>query len=462
MKWHQNGWLVSLATPLETTITVSKFLPDFVKVITIPKDQSNNPDALRTALPGGCNLLLIDHYGLNHTYLKSLRNWADRIAVIDDLANRNYDADILIDQTLGRESSDYDDWVPNNCILLTGTGYALLRPEFSEIRMKRQKQRNKFEPPLNILVSMGAADALGITRHIVEGLMQVDLDMRVKILVGSSRDLELEELARRYPAIELLAEVNNVEDYLSETDVAIGAAGTSVWERCCLGVPSLTYIIADNQFMIGQQIRSHRSAMVYQWNDTISAQTVSEHIADFLSDKKKLTEFSINSAKICDGFGVKRACSYLEQMFNNDEKMITLRRINETDMEIILDWQREAGIRAYSRNPAIPSAEEHHRWFSTRVNDSTRVTEIILYDMEPCGMVRLDPLRNGDFEVSIFISAKFHRKGVGTAALAQIRRYMPDTNYCAEIHPANTASLNLFISAGYLKQGDNFVSRPIN
>ena len=144
---HQNGWSVFLATPPETTIVMSKFLPDFVKVVIIPEDQSNNPDALRTALPGGCNFLLIDHYGLNHAYLKSLRNWADRIAVIDDLANRNYDADILIDQTLGRESADYSDRVPNSCILLTGPGYALLRPEFSEIRMKRQKQRSNLSRP---------------------------------------------------------------------------------------------------------------------------------------------------------------------------------------------------------------------------------------------------------------------------------------------------------------------------
>ena len=91
---HQNGWSVFLATPPETTIVMSKFLPDFVKVVIIPEDQSNNPDALRTALPEGCSLLLIDHYGLDGTYSKSLRNWAKKIALIDDLVNRNYDADI--------------------------------------------------------------------------------------------------------------------------------------------------------------------------------------------------------------------------------------------------------------------------------------------------------------------------------------------------------------------------------
>src|SRR5690606_12034475 len=106
--------------------------------------------------------LVADHYALDAKCELALINVVGRIMVIDDLANRPHECVLLLDQNLGRLESDYDDLLPENCQRLIGPHYALLRPEFAELRELSLKRR---QPPKlkRILVFLGGVDRTNVT-----------------------------------------------------------------------------------------------------------------------------------------------------------------------------------------------------------------------------------------------------------------------------------------------------------
>jgi UDP-2,4-diacetamido-2,4,6-trideoxy-beta-L-altropyranose hydrolase len=93
---------------------------------------------------------------------------AKRIFVIDDLANRFHSADLLRDQTYQREASDYKSYVSENCVLLVGVDYALLRTEFCTERLARLKTRFESSEPKRILISLGSTDTHQLTVRALE------------------------------------------------------------------------------------------------------------------------------------------------------------------------------------------------------------------------------------------------------------------------------------------------------
>ena len=102
--------------------------------------------------------LIVDHYALDSRWHNKLRSVVKKIFVIDDLCNRELDCEILLDQTYCRKESEYRDKVPNKCILLLGSKYALLRPEFRHVRKIAFEKRFSIEKINRILVNMGGVD----------------------------------------------------------------------------------------------------------------------------------------------------------------------------------------------------------------------------------------------------------------------------------------------------------------
>jgi UDP-2,4-diacetamido-2,4,6-trideoxy-beta-L-altropyranose hydrolase len=171
--------------------------------------------------------------------------------VIDDLADRKHQCNLLLDQTFGRLSSDYEGLVPENCQLLLGSQYALLRPEFSQWREYSLKRRDKFEFK-TLLISMGGVDKDNITTQILEQLQNCELPQQLKIIVvmgaGAPNLSIVQEMAKSLSyQVEVKVNVENMAELMSNSDLAIGASGATTWERCCLGLPSIQLIMAENQ-----------------------------------------------------------------------------------------------------------------------------------------------------------------------------------------------------------------------
>ncbi|SDF79793.1 UDP-2,4-diacetamido-2,4,6-trideoxy-beta-L-altropyranose hydrolase [Sporolituus thermophilus] len=212
------------------------------------QDAEDTATVLRERFDRPVDWLVVDHYGIDAKWEKTLRPYTRKIMVIDDLADRPHDCDLLLDQNLYENMEKrYDGLVPPGAIKLLGPKYALLRPEFYRAR---QSIRQRDGTVRRILVFFGGSDPTNETLKALKAIKMLDRpDIAVDVVIGSS-NLHKEEIAafcRDMPQVTLHCQVDNMAELMANADLAIGAGGTTTWERCYLGLPTITIIIADNQ-----------------------------------------------------------------------------------------------------------------------------------------------------------------------------------------------------------------------
>lgn len=199
----------------------------------------------------GVDWLVVDHYALDAGWESVMRTVARRIMVIDDLANRPHDCDLLLDQTHGRNRTDYSELVPARTRILCGCEYALLRPEFAA-RREEALVRRQSDDMLRLLVCMGGVDKDNATGAVLTALAAADLPDGCQITVVMGRDApwitHVRRLAAAMPVMtEVLCDVADMAALMAASDLAIGGAGGSGLERFCVGLPSISVALAENQ-----------------------------------------------------------------------------------------------------------------------------------------------------------------------------------------------------------------------
>lgn len=258
----------------------------------------------------GVKVLVVDHYGLGLDWERSVRSHVDKLMVIDDLAARSHDCDVLLDQNLGRTEADYRPLVPDSCQILAGTEFTLLRNEFAQRRAELAEVEVSTEVH-SVLINLGGGDSLPLMIQCLQSLTShfQHLSLSLTLVTGQPIDEGVLLKAVGLPSswsIRLLSNIDNMADILATTDIAIGAAGSSAWERCCLGVPSLLFVLADNQKVIAKALSEQNAALVV----TDAAEQFSQAIQSLLDPVLRKT-LSRNSFALCDGLGVERVVAKL-------------------------------------------------------------------------------------------------------------------------------------------------------
>tara|TARA_R100000935_G_scaffold4427_1_gene10468 strand:+ start:16744 stop:17838 length:1095 start_codon:yes stop_codon:yes gene_type:complete len=250
--------------------------------------------------------LIVDHYAIDISWEKAVRPYCKKLMVIDDLADRRHDCDILLDQTFGRDIKDYTGWVPEHCQLLCGSKYALLRPEFAQWRDYSLKRRNGGLLK-HLLVNLGGVDKDNITIQILKGLQKSSLPECCKITVVMGSTAPWIESVKTQAAMlpwktEVKTGVSNMAELMANSDLAIGAAGSTSWERCCLGLPTIMLVLAENQQKIA--INLEQANAVDTINLALSFEvSVSNAIQRFISSSLLLKQMSESTSDILDGLG---------------------------------------------------------------------------------------------------------------------------------------------------------------
>ena len=258
-------------------------------------------------LENSVDLLVVDHYGLDHEFESRCRRWAKRILAIDDLADRRHDCDLLLDQTLGRATTDYDDLLPAGCVALLGPRYALLRPTFGEVRSHALSRRDG--EMRRILISVGGTDPRNMTSRALRALLGCGFAGNIDVVLGGNSP-NRETVAALVAACEGRARLHfdtpHMATLMTEADLAIGACGTSSWERCVLGLPTVGLVTADNQEMISAELEAVGAVMsVGGWNEASEARigAAVEHLSNSPEDLRRMSEAA---TAVCDGGGVAR------------------------------------------------------------------------------------------------------------------------------------------------------------
>ena len=282
--------------------------------------QQDAADCLAALEQAGINSaqwLVVDHYGLDASWEGAMREGLGsepppQLLVIDDLADRTHSCELLLDQNLIVEMDQrYRSYVSNNCRLLLGPRFALLRSEFSEYRHKSLERRA--HPALKrLFISMGGSDPENETTKAVFGAGMSGIAWeRVDVVVGSGyrAHAQLEFAMERLPTSKLHIQTNEMAKLMAQADLAITAAGSITWEKCSLGLPSIVVESGENQVQIARN--GHQEGFLYNLGASMKLHQSDYSEAILKMDPVRLANMNYVGSQVCDAGGTERVASEL-------------------------------------------------------------------------------------------------------------------------------------------------------
>ena len=401
--------------------------------------------------------IVVDHYGLDIEWESLLRPHCDQLLVIDDLADRKHDCDVLLDQNLGRSSDDYTGLVSDHCLLLIGPKHALLRPEFAALRAVSMGRRRgvAFE---RLLISLGGFDNDNVTGKVLDALADSTLprDCKITVVMGSQAPW-LEDVKVRAAAMpqktEVVVDVREMASLMSMADLAIGAAGGTAWERACLGLPALMFVLAENQEPGARGLAKEGCAILLKADETL----VSNLNAAFekLKDVSAFDAMRKASAQLTDGQGASRLAALLTS--KDLAKTLGLRAMTEADLPMVRDWRNHDRVRKFMLTQDEIALDVHRDWYEKSSIDPSRHLMILERDQQPSGFmnIRVDASSNSaDWG---FYAAPEAPKGTGTlmgqAAITYAFQNLGVNKICGQVLDFNEASLRFHEKFGFRKEG---------
>lgn len=410
---------------------------------------SQTQDAIETLEVLGArklDWLIVDHYALDSCWESRLRSIASKILVIDDLADRKHDCDLLLDQNFyANKNQRYQGKVSTKCQMLLGPTFALLRNEF---RDKRNFLRVRSGEIKNILVSFGGIDSKNLTTLAIKVISKLKWDVSVNVVIGENHPnlKEIKILCQSF-RFDCHIQSTNMAGLMDQADLAIGAGGISVWERLCIGLPSICIVAADNQKEQLAELQDKGLIIVLE-----EKQNLFEAIYQSLIKCRIDSTLIANSAKhkdLVDGLGAVRVRNLLIGSH------IEMRLADASDSRNIFLWRNHPNIRAVSLDSNEISWFEHDAWFQKKcghINSPFLIGEIA---GKPVGVVRFE-IKNIDAEVSIYLIPESDNRGLGVDLLKAAERWLsincPEvTNLRATALPKNRSSINLFRNLQYIQ-----------
>ncbi|MES0879091.1 UDP-2,4-diacetamido-2,4,6-trideoxy-beta-L-altropyranose hydrolase [Roseibium sp. SCP14] len=430
--WAEVPWMQDAD---ETGIALSGFRPDWV---------------------------VLDHYSFDYKWEhRVVAETSAKLFVIDDLADRYHQADLLLDQTVGRQSSDYENLVPATCQILAGTKFSLLREEFANRRAMSLLERNQ-KSIKRILVTLGGVDLGNTTTQVLKKLLEQDLpsEVEVSVILGSTAPhLSLvKSFAKELPfKCDVYVNATNMAELFSKADIAIGAAGSTSWERCCVGLPSIVLVTAPNQLHVANALAKAEVAIPVKELCTNSFAEAFNQISS-ASVRKRMSD---EAANICDGDGAWRVASKI------GPDNLEFRKADIRDARRVWDWRNEVQDKRFSMNRTQPSYAEHYRWFQNALTDPCCQIFIFMIGRWPFAYLRLDKVSNSEASISICLEKMAQGTGMGTKILQHSKTIAKKSKIDfldATVHIENVSSIRAFEKTGFkkLSQSSSFFTYQLS
>jgi len=410
---------------------------------------------------GPFDWLVVDCYSLAAPWEARMRRIASRIMVIDDLANRRHDSDLLLDQNLQRGSADrYDRLVPTDCQRLLGPRYALLRPEFG---VERTGLRQRDGNVRRVLLFFSGTDPGNETLKALTAIRELGRgDIAVDVVVGSAYGhlASLQEALAALPQAKLHRQVDNMAELMARADLALGAAGAASWERCCLGLPAIIVSLAQNQEPGAEALAATNCAVYLGRSDAVTAQSILTAMRALLADPARVKAMARAAAERVDGRGAERVARAL------DTVSIVLRPAGPADIDHILLWRNAEETRRHSHDPSPIDAGAHAAWFEKALRADDTALLIGERAGQPVGVLRYD-FNGSECTVSVYLVPGQHGRGYGPRLLREghewLRHHHAEvTRVRAEVRPENRDSARAFRQAGYRQGGELLIKHIDN
>jgi UDP-2,4-diacetamido-2,4,6-trideoxy-beta-L-altropyranose hydrolase len=304
------GASFALLGPPAAAEVLEVFAPEVQRIIAASAEPR---DLAAAAAQATFDAIAFDHYGLSHTDHRTMA--AGRPAlVIDDLADRPLGADLVLDSGPERRAEDYESLIGEETRLLLGPTYAPVRPEFAALREPALAWRG--EPVQRVLVAMGLTDVGGITARVVERLRPRVGDVGIDIVIGAAASSlpGLAKVARRDSRLVLHVDTSHMARLTAEADIGIGAPGSSTWERCTLGLPSVLVVLAENQRPAARAMAEREAALVVDAEAPDFDSAFDRAVTLLMRDVGLRRRLAGLSAAVCDGLGAGRTAEAFLQI----------------------------------------------------------------------------------------------------------------------------------------------------
>ncbi|MBQ7565075.1 MAG: UDP-2,4-diacetamido-2,4,6-trideoxy-beta-L-altropyranose hydrolase [Lachnospiraceae bacterium] len=259
-----------------------------------------------------CSLLIIDTYQITQRYLGTLKTFVPTL-LIDDIPLFSYDVDSVL--CYGIYYKNYYPKDRKDCLF--GPAYAPLRKEFQGAGEKLIREAVE-----NVLILSGGTDANDMLRQIVR---QIDTKKyrRIDIVCGLYYP-EYDDFVREtdpVPEVILHKNISNISEYMKDADIAVSAGGSTLYELCALGTPTISYCLEDNQ--MGNVEGFDRSGIIPSAGD-IRKDPVLENIVRLLEELapcERRRKLSKGMQRKVDGRGAERIADFIIARYGDDKTL---------------------------------------------------------------------------------------------------------------------------------------------
>jgi UDP-2,4-diacetamido-2,4,6-trideoxy-beta-L-altropyranose hydrolase/UDP-4-amino-4,6-dideoxy-N-acetyl-beta-L-altrosamine N-acetyltransferase len=448
----------SSSKDLATVITANginvHFLPEDVgpvKAGRIFSPQEADTDANTTLkIIKNADWLIIDHYSIDSKWEEILRLAVKNILVIDDLANRKHNCDFLLDQNFYiNASARYKGLIPEKCKQLLGPEYALLREEFS--LGKRSEFNDKVQ---KILISFGGSDPDNFTGKILEVLTDPTYkNITIDVVVGKTNkhNESIKELSTQNKNFNFHCQINYMARLMEESDLFIGAGGSTSWERLAMGLPSVVIAIADNQIEICESLVNQD--LVKYYKGLFETENFKALLNMAIYDKQWRKKVFSQGKEIIDGKGAYRVVKAMLNAEKADNR--TLRLLTPKDSQMILKWRNSDRVRLCMTNKEIIKPEQHEAWLNKVLVSKNDMYFIYEENGKPIGVVCFNDINKEKREArwGFYIGEENTQKGTGTRmclkSLVYAYKELGLKVINADVFNNNLASIKLHFKLGF-------------
>ena len=285
------------------------------------------------------DLLIVDHYALDQIWEKKLRSHTKKLMVIDDLSNRKHECDLLLDQNYSHHKNRYDQLISPSTIRLLGPDYALIRQEFINNEFVRQHIGENIK---RVFIFFGCSDPYNLTTTTLKALTHPKLiHLSLDVVIGSANSFhaEIKNNVERHPSATLHIQVENIAELMMNADIAIGAGGTTTWERISVGLPSIVVTTAENQVAHIKNLH-HDNYLVWIGNaDQVNQQTIYKALINAINNPKNLYECNYKG----NHFVVGQSLETLFDLLKNgpQRESFSVRIADISDYKLLLNWDND-------------------------------------------------------------------------------------------------------------------------
>lgn len=429
-----------------------------VDVLAADADDLQEADAEQTvaALRGERpHWLIVDHYDFDATWERSARPHAANLMVIDDLANRPHECDLLLDQNYSdRTTERYRSLLPAECRRIMGPRYALLRAEYLQYRSRLQPRTGEVR---RVLVFFGGSDPQNVTGIALAALCDPQFaDLEIDVVVGANNPhrAALEGQAAARVRTRLHGPRPHLADLMAQADLAIGAGGVTTWERLCLGLPSVVISIADNQEPACTALAAADLIRYLGTSGQVGDAAIRDAARDCMADPRALASLSARSQLIVDGLGAARVAEHLDP---TPVASLRLRPAGPQDMLLYFSWVNDPETRRQSLRTHDITLGEHREWFDARLGSDRSKLLVLEARQLPVGQIRFDR-EDTEVRIDYSVDPAFRGRGWAKHLVALGLQHFRDpqrTVFRADVKESNRPSRAVFARLGFVEDSAN-------